>query len=295
VIERFGHLVPEHPLRRELVATIVANDIVNSQGITFAQRLMLETGAQVSQVARAYRIARDVTDAVQRWEGVEELSGRLEPAVTDELLEGIDWLVETTSRWYLARASDKRLAEAVGEQHDSFRRLSEVIAEAGPEAWREAREEEVGRLVTAGVPEDVARRHAFQAELVHGPDIIELGRITGRPLEDIARLFFVLGETVRIDWLEAQLDRIDAASRWERWAVQATEDDLLLVRRRLAEYVLHEGGDGPPERAVHRFLDAHEEAWARLQRFLESLRGEPRLDLSMATVAVRQLRGLIPS
>ena len=66
------------------------------------------------------------------------------------------------------------------------------------------------------------------------------------------------------------------------------------VRRRLAEYVLHEGGDGPPERAVHRFLDAHDEAWERLQRFFDALSGEPGLDLSMATVAVRQLRGLIP-
>ncbi|MEX0754935.1 MAG: NAD-glutamate dehydrogenase [Actinomycetota bacterium] len=294
VIERFGHLVPEHPLRRELVATIIANDIVNSQGITFTQRLMLETGAQVSQVSRAYRIARDVTDAVERWEDVEELSGHLDPDLLNELMEGIDWLVETTSRWYLARSSGKRLAEAVGEQHESFRRLSDVIAEAGPPAWREAREAEVQRLMARGAPEDVARRHAFQAELAHGPDIIELGRITGRPLEEIARLFFVLGDVLHIDWLESQLERIEGASRWERWAVQATEDDLLLARRRLAEYVLHEGGEGPPEQVVRRFIEAHDDAWDRLQRFFGSLRGETTLDLSMATVAVRQLRGLIP-
>ena len=32
VVERFGHLLAEHPLRRELIATINANDVVNSLG-----------------------------------------------------------------------------------------------------------------------------------------------------------------------------------------------------------------------------------------------------------------------
>ena len=44
VVRRFGDLIPEHPLRRELVATIVANRVVNSEGVTFVTRLMAETG-----------------------------------------------------------------------------------------------------------------------------------------------------------------------------------------------------------------------------------------------------------
>jgi glutamate dehydrogenase len=73
VVERFADLVPAHPLRRELVATIVANDVVNSQGITFVTRLAAETGASPADVVSAYRIARDVTGAVERWEAIEAL------------------------------------------------------------------------------------------------------------------------------------------------------------------------------------------------------------------------------
>jgi glutamate dehydrogenase len=46
VVERFGHLLPDHPLRRELVATIVANDVVDAQGITFVSRSVAETGSE---------------------------------------------------------------------------------------------------------------------------------------------------------------------------------------------------------------------------------------------------------
>ena len=44
VVERFGPLLNEHPLRRELIAMLVANDVVNSQGITFVSRVVTETG-----------------------------------------------------------------------------------------------------------------------------------------------------------------------------------------------------------------------------------------------------------
>ncbi|MGH2591513.1 MAG: NAD-glutamate dehydrogenase domain-containing protein, partial [Actinomycetota bacterium] len=57
VVERFEPLLAEHPLRRELIATIVANDVVNSQGITFVSRLVTETGAEAADVVRAYLIA----------------------------------------------------------------------------------------------------------------------------------------------------------------------------------------------------------------------------------------------
>ena len=58
VVERFGHLLGRHALRRELVATIIANDVVNSQGITFVSRLCSETGAEQAEVVRAYYVAR---------------------------------------------------------------------------------------------------------------------------------------------------------------------------------------------------------------------------------------------
>jgi glutamate dehydrogenase len=61
VVERFGRLIPEHRLKRELVATMASNDVVNSQGVTFVSRMVTETGSRPSDVVRAFRIARDVT------------------------------------------------------------------------------------------------------------------------------------------------------------------------------------------------------------------------------------------
>ena len=99
----------------------MANDVVNSQGITFVSRMVTETGASPADVVRAFRIARDVTGAVERWADVEALDGLIDPGIQNELMTGVDWLVETTSRWYLVHAAGRHLAEAVDDARDVVR------------------------------------------------------------------------------------------------------------------------------------------------------------------------------
>ncbi|HEX9123281.1 MAG TPA: NAD-glutamate dehydrogenase [Actinomycetota bacterium] len=291
VIEGFGHLVPEHPLRRELVATMVANDVVNSQGVTFVARLVTETGAEASDVVRAYRIARDVTDAVERWESIEELLGKVEPAVLDELMTGVDRMVEVTARWYLAHAPGQ-LGRAIETHREPFRRFAAAVGAVALEGWRQDRERMAWRLVDQGVPEDLARRHVFQPALVHGPNVIAVAEATGRPVEEAARAFFEVGEALYIDWLEGRLADLTATNRWHRWAIQAMEDDLLMVRRQVAERILLEAQDHPIDDALAAFLDPRAEVFTRLARFMRSLAMEDVGDLAAMTVAVRQIRSL---
>jgi glutamate dehydrogenase len=293
VVERFPDLVVEHPLRRELIATMAANDVVDSMGITFVSRLALETGAEPADVVRAYRVARDVTGAVERWEAIEELVGSLPPGLLRELMEGVDRLVEVVTRWELGHVA-VGMAERIEASGEGFRRLAEALPGLAPPAWREERERTARRLTAQGVPEAVARRHVFQPALIHAPNAVEVAGVTGRPVEDVLRAFLLLGEELRIDWLEERLAELPAGSRWDRWALQAAQDDLLLVRRRIAERALADAPrDLGPDQAVERFLAGHAQALARYARFMQALASEGVRDLAAATVALRKIRSLL--
>jgi glutamate dehydrogenase len=292
IVQRFGHLLADHPLKREIIATLASNDVVNSQGITFVSRMVTETGASHADVVKAFRIARDITGSVGRWSDVEALDGLVDPAVQSELLSGVDWLVETTSRWYLVQAAGQRLGEAVEHASSSFAEVSAAISQIGPDAWREEHEHVARRLVAEGVPDAVAHRHAFQPELVHAPDIIAVAHATGRPPLEVARGFFVLGERLDIDWIEAQLEQLQATTRWQRWAQQSMEDDLFAMRRLLCERVLESAGGAPIDEAVEHFFTDRAQSTERVMRFLRGLKTEGISDLSQLTVALRQIRSL---
>ena len=89
VVERFGHLLNEHPLRRQLICMVNSNAVVNALGPTFMSQLVAERGAEPADVVRAFRIAREVTGADARWEVVERLDG-VDRATQLELMGGVD-------------------------------------------------------------------------------------------------------------------------------------------------------------------------------------------------------------
>jgi glutamate dehydrogenase len=291
VVERFGHLVTEHPLRRELVATIVANDVVNSQGVTFVTRLVAESGATPADVVAAYRVARDVSGAVARWERVEGLVGSVGSSVLDELLAGVDRLVESTARWYLANEHG-RLGRAVEAYAEPFRRLAEIFPRVASAAWRQRRERAVWGLVDRGVPEEIAREHANLPLLAQAPDAIVVSQASGRPLEVVAQVFLLVGQALFLDRLQEQLEGVPATTRWHRWALLAAGDDLLLARRQIAERVLLEGAGLEADEAVEAFMASRAALVERLRRFMSSFGVEEASDLAAVTVAVRQIRAL---
>jgi glutamate dehydrogenase len=293
VVERFTDLLARHPLRRELVSTLVANDLVNSMGITFATRLASETGADAAQVARAYRIARDVTRGLERWEAIESHFGKIDLPVFTELMNGADWLVGVTARWFLSRGAGFDLAGTISQWRPAYAELEAALPVVGSEEWRADRGTVAMSLVEAGVPQALAERHAYQPELAHAPDVIDLSRRRARPLLDVARIFHLLGDAAHLNRLVELAHRLPGEGMWQRWAAQTLEDDLLYARRQLAEVVIA-GGDGlGAEKAVHGFLEDRSAELGRLHTFLRSLESEESIELPHLTVAARQVRGLL--
>jgi glutamate dehydrogenase len=128
--------------------------------------------------------------------------------------------------------------------------------------------------------------------LVHGPNVASVAAATGRTIEEVTRAFFLVGEAAYIDRLEGRLAEVGATTRWHRWALQAVEDDLLLLRRQVAERALAQGKGLVVGEAVAAYLAARGDATARLGRFMRGLALEDASDLAALTVAVRQVRGL---
>jgi len=292
VVDRFGDLIADHPLRRELVATIVANRVVNSEGVTFVTRLMAETGAAPEQVVRAYHIARDVINATERWCDVEALVGKIPAELARRLMLGVDELVESVARWYLTNPTNEFMSAIIAEAKPDFEQLDEMIAQSGPAQWRSERDQLVGDLMVQGVPEVIAHRHVYQQELVHAPDMIEVAHHTNRSVKEVADVFLLAGAAFEIDWLESQMALLPIANRWQRRAIQTVEDDLVLLRRQLAENIFSEAESHDPHTALEHYLVARTQELGRLTRFMRDLAGDGVTDVAAVIVAIRQIRNL---
>ena len=293
VVRRFGSLLPEHPLRRELIATVVANEVIDSEGITFVARLTAETGSPAPAIVRAFRIAREVTGAVAWWDAIERIEGQIDPAIQHDLLAGVDALVEATARWHLGHGETQLPAQTIAANRDAFVALSDALPEIGTPEWVAAREQRVGELIGAGVPEELARRHAYADALVYAPDIIELARRHEAALDAMGRLSFLVAETFQLDRLTGILEQPSRSSRWQRSAGGAVADDLLALRRHLTERVAEQAGGLDPAGAVAAYVAACGDRFNQLTRVLRSVAVEGGDDVASVVVAVRRIQRLV--
>ncbi|HYI19542.1 MAG TPA: NAD-glutamate dehydrogenase [Solirubrobacteraceae bacterium] len=292
VVERFGHLLDEHPLRRELIAMVNANMVVNSLGPTFVSQLAAERGAEVADVMRAFRIAREVVGAEARWDAVESLHRDVSRDVATKLMTGVDRLVEAAARWYLARPGSGALEERIAAAEAPFAQLVAVLPGIGEDDWREHRARVADRLEDAGVPREVAWAQALTPELMQAPDVIGVAQRAGRPVEDVTRAFHRLAARLDIVWILGALDDLPQPTRTQRWAVQAVREDCLDALADLATCALEHFPDAPAPDAVDAYLESRAALTRRLHSVTASLTLEGTGDLPALMLAVRALRAL---
>ncbi|TFH15975.1 MAG: NAD-glutamate dehydrogenase, partial [Acidimicrobiales bacterium] len=77
VRERFPDAILSHRLRREIVATSLVNNMVNLAGISFDHRVTEDSGASVSDVARAFLASRDIFGFADVWREIDDLSSSI--------------------------------------------------------------------------------------------------------------------------------------------------------------------------------------------------------------------------
>lgn len=293
VVDRFGHLLAEHPLRKRLISTLIANDVVNSEGVVFVTRLMAQTGANPVEVVAAYRIARDVTGAVEKWQEIEQSLGVIEAPTWTRMMQNVDRMVAAVTRWYLGQPKVKTLTDLVAESRPAFARIEAAALESGPPEWRASRQERIDLLTKAGATESLAKRQASLPVLNSGADIIEVARRFGLPEGEVLDVFLHAGRALGLDRLTEATRQIVITNRWQRGALWTLEEDLLAIRRRAAERVLETAGDLTGQAATERFLAERVRSVARLVRLLRSMEGVQGADLAPVMVALRQVRTVI--
>src|SRR4051794_4830354 len=239
--ERFGAGMARHRLRREIVATRVANDIVDRAGISFTFRLRDDTGASHADIARASLVARDVFEMRSLWREIEALDGEVAADVQIEMMLGGRRMVERATRWLLRSrprpldiaAEIKRFAEGVNIVADA---LPGVLVESEQQTWRER----MGSLGEQGVPEALAGRVAAHGALFSALDIVEVAAATGHEVGEVAALHFQLGGRLNLHWLRDQIALLARDTRWATMARAALRDDLFSLHADLTTDVLRD-------------------------------------------------------
>jgi glutamate dehydrogenase len=281
-----------HRLRREIVATVVTNSIVNRAGIAFVHDAAERCGTSPAEVARAYVVARQVFDLRALWGAVETLDNRVPAATQYAILRATMDVLEQAVTWLLRHIpAPLDIAGAVATFGGGIADLKRALAGALDPDRQAAFAARRDRLVDAGVPAELAAETAGLSDLRAGLDLVRIARESGLGIDAVARCYFAFGARLGFDWLRETAARIPALSAWQVRAVAAIVDDLDAQQAELAARALAANAASADPAAA--YLDGRGAAVARYEALVGELRAGGAADLAALTVAGRELRALV--
>ena len=301
VVERFGHLAWDHPLRRELLATLAANDVVDSMGESFVFRRAAEFGSSASAVVRSFLIARDVCAAPALIAQIEALE--VEPETRWELTAVVQDAVRQVSRWYLRNdvTADDDLRETIQAHRAAAVALIEGSAKQfGQKELEEERAEdrvtaataEVDSWEAAGVPHDLAVAVARCRLLPFAPYLAGVSARTGGSVPALVEAVGAMRRSLPLDTLQGLIAGLPSGTRVARWANQALRDDYLAAVARLAGLAIADETASDPKSAVASGIERRQSGVRRLQTLVREAGLSQHTQVAGTTLAVRQLREL---
>ncbi|AKS41746.1 NAD-glutamate dehydrogenase [Wenzhouxiangella marina] len=291
--ERFGDLMPEHRLWREIIATKVTNSIVNRMGANFAMRLREDTGANSATIAKAYTVVREIFGARDYWAAIEALDNQVPASLqTEAILEMWNLLRQMTRRLialpggYAIDISSKVQRFAPGiEIYSSC--LDKVLSSGLKARLVERR----ASLVEAGMPEELAQRIAQLRYMNASLDIVDEARTQERDVAEVTRIYFELLNRLSLKWLRQQVEKLPVERQWHAHARGNLRDELYDYHRHLTRRVLTECGE--EEKPVEAWFKRFEAEISRVSVMLEEMRNMGQADYPSMQVAIKGLGQLL--
>jgi glutamate dehydrogenase len=289
--ERYGDAVRGHRLRREIIATVAANAMVNETGPSLYYRLREETGATAAQSVRAFLVAREVFGLPAIAAQINALDNRAPAATQTEMhLSLADMVAAQSLR--LLQGAERPIGEAIAIYRPG---VEEIAATAGDliAAYSKKRlGQRTAELVKAGAPKTVAGAVAALELLGGAIDVIEAAGRLGRDVAEVAANYFAAGARFELDWLRALARRVRPADHWERIALGRLMADLRAQQSAIAAAALSFSKAKPGAASIGRWAEKNVEITARADRLVAELKAGGPLSVAKLAVAASLFRGV---
>jgi glutamate dehydrogenase len=239
--ERFPDAIRSHRLRREIIATGLANALINRGGPTLLPRALSGAEQDAGRLAMAYATVRDAFGLLDLNTMIDRLDGRIAGALQLSLYRGVQDFALATLGWFV-RHGDYRngLAAAVEDHRAGAAAMRAALSAGHPDVTRRAR-----MLEMDAVPVEVAARLAELPLLAAAPDLVLVAGRTGRPPTEIVDAHLVVDAALGLSSLKDGAGKLRVSDQYEQLALDRALEGIAEAHRALtSRAVTSEGGIG---------------------------------------------------
>src|SRR6202022_2092074 len=253
-----------HQLRREIVTTMLVNDVVDCGGITFAYRVVEDVGVTLVDAVRTFVAVNAIFGIGDLWRRIRAAGeeGSIPVVLSDRITLDLRRLADRASRWLI---NYRPQPLAVGAEINRFRSQVRTLAPRISE-WLRAEDRQI---------------------VINRTDILE------RDSAEVADTYFALMGRLNIDGLLTAVSDLDRNDHWHALARLAIRDDIYGSLRSLCFDVLAVGEpDESGDEKIAEWEHTNMSRIDRARRTLSEIEDSDSHDLATLSVAARQIRSM---
>ena len=262
-----------HRLRREIVSTVLANEMINLGGPTFIHRAIDSTTAAVPAITRAFEAGRQIFGFAEITEAINALDNKAPAEVQVQLHEEIIRLLRRQTYWLVRRSRNQNssipdsITDVIEAYQPGVQRLRGMVHEIISTHERRGVKARQKRFIEAGAPEDIALAVAELRPLTSSTDVIDMAMGSDWPLASTAYIYHAVGARFKFDRLRGLGQEVSSELHWDRLAVRRLMEDFYASQQAFTasamQFAVQAGGSlaSGVEEPTREWADALVEAW----------------------------------
>ena len=284
--KEFRDEILKHPMRHDIVRTIITNKMVNRLGGVVVNALKVNTGSPICEIVRAYEVVSQIFHIDGMWDKVVALGGRVPLKVRVDMFSDLTKAMRRGISWFIKHCNApidiNGVVKEYSKQVDEISLIMDSILIGTSKTRFFSR---VEYYKENGVSEELAAHIAILEVLISAFDIIYIANKANRKIKSIAELYFESGEKLSLDWLRSACEMQNSESYWNRISIQALKDDFYDKQKRLM-YII---SSSSKKVVFDEWMEAHKLTISNFVDFIEEIKMQETVDLNVIIIANKKL------
>ena len=293
---RFGPEIRSHQLRREIVTTMLVNDLVDTAGISYAFRITEDVGVGPVDAVRSYVATDEIFRVGEVWRQIRAAGDAGVPVtVTDRMTLDLRRLIDRAGRWLL---NYRPQPLAVGAEVNRFAAKLAALTPRMSE-WLRGDDRDIVAKQSAELEEPRRLRRTCRDRWPPGSTSTACSTSSTSPTSSSAMpprsptCYFALMDHLGTDGLLTAISQLPRDDRWHSLARLAIRDDIYGSLRALCFDVMAVGEpDETGEQKIEEWELTNSSRVARARKTLSEIYEDGERDLATLSVAARQIRSM---
>ena len=286
-----------HQLRREIVTTMLVNDVVDCGGITFAYRVVEEAGVTLVDAVRTFVAVDAIFGIGDLWRRIRAKAedGSIMIALSDRMTLDLRRLIDRAARWLINyRPQPLAVGAEINRFRSQVRTLAPRISQWLRAEDRADRHQPKRPTSSPTVPTRISRVRSPRACTATACSTSSTSPTSSNgDSAEVADTYFALMGHLNIDGLLTAVSELDRNDHWHALARLAIRDDIYGSLRSLCFDVLAVGEpDESGDEKIAEWEHTNMSRIERARRTLAEIKDSDERDLATLSVAARQIRSM---